>query len=428
MNKKLNYGTFVKVLGKFISLGLLSALSYGLGPDEFGLYVFAMALISLIAAPAQFGIATLVSKETAKLTRSKSQGKIKSLWIWADNLLMLSCVIIVTLITVVITLTGIDVGELNHFHLILIGLLVFLTASLQLNLSKMKGLFHPTLAQSLDAVARPGLFLFCFLVMYLLLSDIINSTNAIILHSLSYLLVYAFTVIYLSKYKEKNVAASLEFWVTTKMYFPQILPIALIASMNLINRNVDIISIGWFMGSADVAEYKAALVLCALISLPLQVVSAVIGPYFSRDSSVKNYRGIQKKLQDSMKFCFLYGLPLFVVITLFAGFLVKIIFGFNLSNGIFVIFLALAHLANLVFGVVGLLLTMTGHAGAAAKAALACGIVNISLNTILVPAIGLSGAALATLISYILWNLLLWRAVIVSLGINTFKTTFWSNS
>ena len=63
------------------------------------------------------------------------------------------------------------------------------------------------------------------------------------------------------------------------------------------------------------------------------------------------------------------------------------------------ILLAIAHLTLSINGPAGLLLTMTGHQDTAAKVFAVAAVANVILNALLIPWLGLIGAAVATLIT-----------------------------
>jgi O-antigen/teichoic acid export membrane protein len=70
-------------------------------------------------------------------------------------------------------------------------------------------------------------------------------------------------------------------------------------------------------------------------------------------------------------------------------------------------------------GELAILLTMTRHERYAAQSAGAACLVNIGLNIILVPAMGITGAALATAVSLAIWSLILRHYAQRALGIGS---------
>jgi O-antigen/teichoic acid export membrane protein len=66
--------------------------------------------------------------------------------------------------------------------------------------------------------------------------------------------------------------------------------------------------------------------------------------------------------------------------------------------------LVVGQLVNALAGPVGYLLTMTGHQTQAARILGACAAANLVLNALLIPSFGGTGAAVATSVSMIAWN------------------------
>ena len=64
-------------------------------------------------------------------------------------------------------------------------------------------------------------------------------------------------------------------------------------------------------------------------------------------------------------------------------------------------------MVNAFCGSVGVLMTMTGHQLEAAKVYITAAILNIFLNVLFIPPFGIEGAAAATALTTIFWNLVL---------------------
>ena len=66
--------------------------------------------------------------------------------------------------------------------------------------------------------------------------------------------------------------------------------------------------------------------------------------------------------------------------------------------------LLVGQLVNVLSGSVGMLLSMTGRHYFASLMVTACALLNVLLNYLLIPRFGMTGAALATVVTMILWN------------------------
>jgi len=82
------------------------------------------------------------------------------------------------------------------------------------------------------------------------------------------------------------------------------------------------------------------------------------------------------------------------------------------------------QMVNSAAGSVGFLLNMTGHERETARGMAVAATLNVVLNLLLTPLWGVQGAAIATAVSMIAWNALLWWAVHQRLGISSLAFNF----
>jgi O-antigen/teichoic acid export membrane protein len=82
------------------------------------------------------------------------------------------------------------------------------------------------------------------------------------------------------------------------------------------------------------------------------------------------------------------------------------------------------QLVNSGVGSVAMLLNMTRHEHETAKGMTLAAALNVVLNLLLLPRAGIVGSAIATAVSLIIWNMLLWWAVQKKLHINSLAFYF----
>jgi len=82
------------------------------------------------------------------------------------------------------------------------------------------------------------------------------------------------------------------------------------------------------------------------------------------------------------------------------------------------VILSIANIFHAGFGILGPLLNMAGYEKVTAKGIAFAALCNVVLNFIFIPIYGVVGAALATGASLIVWNVVLWWAVIKNIGID----------
>ena len=93
--------------------------------------------------------------------------------------------------------------------------------------------------------------------------------------------------------------------------------------------------------------------------------------------------------------------------------------GFSVGRWALMI-LVLGQLVNAGMGPVGHLMNLTGHGRQSAVVYGTAAGVNVILNLLLIPRMGLEGAAVATAFSMVLWNLWLFVLVQRKVGIHSF--------
>jgi O-antigen/teichoic acid export membrane protein len=102
------------------------------------------------------------------------------------------------------------------------------------------------------------------------------------------------------------------------------------------------------------------------------------------------------------------ALPGAVVLILFGGPLLDFVFGSEFARGASALALLVGgNLIAVAAGSVGNILNMTGHEGDTVFASGVAALSNLVLNLALIPVLGIRGAAAATALSLVLWNVIL---------------------
>ena len=73
-------------VGVVLSYGVTVALAQLLGPEQFGLYSFIIALSLALAVPTQAGLPLLIVREVAAAPAARSWASVKGLLAWADSM------------------------------------------------------------------------------------------------------------------------------------------------------------------------------------------------------------------------------------------------------------------------------------------------------------------------------------------------------
>ena len=139
-------------------------------------------------------------------------------------------------------------------------------------------------------------------------------------------------------------------------------------------------------------------------------------------------KALQKVTQQSTKLIFWTTLPLVVIFMLCSDFLMGL-FGEEFKVGVFVfIVLSFGRIVVSFSGAAGNLLQMCGRQVIFMNVAIIGSIINITLNFSLIPIYGINGSAIATMVSIVVFNLLLVYFVKREFGFYTFYIPFQKNN
>jgi O-antigen/teichoic acid export membrane protein len=205
----------------------------------------------------------------------------------------------------------------------------------------------------------------------------------------------------------------------TRFWLSESFPLLLIASFVILLNQTDIIMVGALAGDEEVGLYAGAAVTAPWVSFVLLSANAVAAPMISALHARGERDSLQTLVTQVARWSFWSSLAVAGLLILGAGPILHLFGGeFGVARGALTI-LTLGQLVNACVGPVGHLMTLTGHGRDSAVVYGATAVVNVALNLLLIPAMGMEGAAVATAASMVLWNVWLFLLVRRRLGIHS---------
>jgi O-antigen/teichoic acid export membrane protein len=197
-------------------------------------------------------------------------------------------------------------------------------------------------------------------------------------------------------------------------------PLMLLAVATVVQNQGSVLLAGAFLGVADAGILGAAIKLSSVFLFGIDAVNYVVAPSFAASHSEGNRAQLQSEARFSAMVSTAYvGLTSVVLITFGRQLLRLFGEGFDSGYAAFVI-LATGAIVNAVAGSTTYLLTMTGHHTTCLKVFVLNALSHIGIACLLIPALGLNGAAIATALSMATWNVSLAYFVRRRLGIWSF--------
>jgi O-antigen/teichoic acid export membrane protein len=168
----------------------------------------------------------------------------------------------------------------------------------------------------------------------------------------------------------------------------------------------DKLILGIYLPAASVGVYSVALTIAAFIPMLLTSVNSIFAPTIANLYAKSQHVLLEQLLQTLTKWIFGLTVPLIAIVLLFAPELMGI-FGKDFQVGGYVLaVVALGQLVNVSTGPVGMMLWMSGHESVSVKSQIVASLVSLSANLLLIPVLGIMGAAIAQLLGLVITNVI----------------------
>jgi O-antigen/teichoic acid export membrane protein len=205
-----------------------------------------------------------------------------------------------------------------------------------------------------------------------------------------------------------------------RMWLSVSFPLMLLAVATVVQNQGSVLLAGAFLGVADAGILGAAIKLSSVFLFGIDAVNYVVAPSFAASHAEGNRAQLQSEARFSAMVSTAYvGMTSVVLITF--GRQLLSLFGDGFDSGyIAFVILAAGAIVNAVSGSTTYLLTMTGHHTTCLKVFVLNALAHIGIACLLIPPLGVNGAAIATALSVATWNISLAYFVRRRLGIWSF--------
>ena len=408
----------VNILSTFIDFLLVLVLANVLGANEFGRYIFIISLIKFLGLPIWVGYPYFILRKSSYITSNKL--KENNNLLWRNIFVILIYVIFLSLIILLFNYFSPDFLN-QKANIILFGVISIIpalslnntiSAIIRTSDSEIKGLVLEKLITNIIFIGFSLIFYWAFKSENHIIYLFLFSFSAIL--SLLFSLTQIKNIFLLTNLKTKNLINNV---------ISEIRESILLVTFQifvLFNSLLPIIILGFFESSYIVGNYKLALQISTISSLGLHSINKIVLPRYAKSFIKNDFLQIQKISINSNRLTIIYSFLISIFIFIFYKKFVTIFFGaeFLIPKITFMIIL-LTPFINSFFGSVGSIINMTGYEKVTFKW---CGIelfIGLLCNIILIPKIGINGAAISSLIACLVRCFALWRNSLKLLKINS---------
>lgn len=171
-------------------------------------------------------------------------------------------------------------------------------------------------------------------------------------------------------------------------------------SILFINTNISNIVIAYYLNPSELGIYSVALLFAQIMLLIPSAVRVVTSPVMANRYGKADIKGVKKIFLSSLKKTFIISLATALIIIILGPFLINTLFGEEFQASYLpLIILLLGYIFSATYTSVGSTLWSIGKLTISFRIFLVTGLLNLLLNLLLIPYIGIIGAALSTTVT-----------------------------
>ncbi|OHB81569.1 MAG: hypothetical protein A2W31_06245 [Planctomycetes bacterium RBG_16_64_10] len=375
-----------------------------LGPKAFGDYVFVLNWITTILLFAQCGLDTAALRFVASYAEQSDWAHLRGFLRRSAQLVLAAALVSAATLTVVIGLLGDRLAsELRRTFLVGAPLLVAL-AALYVCAFQLQGLKQVIKSRLPPEVGRPLLVAGLVAALAGFAPRHVSAASTLALNLFATLLTVMVSLALLRGARPPAVRA-VRAQYDTQRWIRVALALLLLTAFHQVLSRTDVLMLGSLLNTEAAGGYAIAALVSQLVLLGLGAVNVIAAPMIAE----LYWRGRLAELQRLVRLAAIAVLatsvPTLVVLVVFGSPVLRL-FGPRFGAGYpALVVLCFGQLINALAGSVGLLMSMTGHQKQAAGIVAVAAVLNVVLNLLLIPPLGIQGAALATALTTALWNL-----------------------
>ncbi|MEO1377855.1 MAG: flippase [Cyanobacteria bacterium J06635_10] len=375
--------------------------------EDYGAYQYIIGWSGLLNVPAGLGLAQVITREVVSSSGSNRLDRIRGIIRFSYISVILSSLAIAAMVTLIITVYPGKEWELFPYFLLSLLLLPIqsclgVSGAIQTGLKRIVLGSIPLLVNFLLFAVTLGTIWAFIPISDLEIDSVIGIKIISAVVALVLALGFTHNSLKLKEISEYKPTIEAMTWLKAG------LSLVLMAEMNTINNQADILMLGISAGSESVGIYHAATRLAFLLNFALGAVLVPVRPLISEFFASGQMKRLQVLITRTSRLVFIISLLIALVYIFSGSGLLSLLYSRQYASGATALnVLAVAQLFNVAMGPVGALLVMTGNEKVAAIGVMISAGINVSLNAILIPRFGIEGAALATGTSFMVWNILL---------------------
>jgi O-antigen/teichoic acid export membrane protein len=404
-----------------VNLATALVLARILGPEQYGIYIFAFAIMTIIALPGRAGIPMITVREISFRIVDRDWSGVLGIVTRTRQLIFGYCLIVG--VVMVLSYFFLLSGWLSQQEsLAILWSAALLPAFIMVAVigASLRGLNRLGMGQFVETLFRPTTFLILVLVLVFLFDQSMDAASAMMLHAVGALAIMAVAMVL-----QRRVLAPQTAGLAPNLAMRDILsglaPLTFVAGMQLIIGKTDILMLRAMRTPEEVSFYYVALQWANLALLAQQAAQMVTDPPIARAWRQGDLAAVQRLMTSAARLIFFLALPLGGALLIFGEEIIALSFGPEYAPAMGALsVLVIGRMIESTYGVIIQLAKIVRWEGLMFKLVVVSALANVLLNYLLIPSYGIAGAALAGVIATLFWKsvllVLAWRR----LGLSSF--------
>ncbi len=407
--------------GRIFGAGLIffvqAAIARLWGATFLGEYLLIVAAANIIAVLMPLGFETIGTYFAAEY-RARGEGRaLRAFLLRAYAHVIATTIVLLALGGFIVPMLG-EPGAVLSAHWLPTCLIAFGMSVILVNGPLMVGLKHPYAGFFADGVFRPLLIILALplAIMAATPSDVFTQFIWLIAIGIVAigLVQFAYTVSVVRAIPAGGPVRSSE----PRRWWRFALPWAVIVLATDFYFDIDLVLLAGLLSREDLAIFGVCTRIFAIIAFAVTAVYAVIVPDMLESEVAKDRVGFQRKMGDANVIAAVLSVALLVGVAIGAPIVLRLFGPGFLAGSAPLAVLALVLVIRSVFGPAALVLSLNDRPYRALPAVFVGLVVLVSANLLLVPSMGLMGAALAAVLAQALWSVSMWFIAFRTAGID----------
>lgn len=402
------------IIARFAGISFTVLGAHHLGADDFGILLLVLGYVSVFSTFISFGVPSTITYFATK-TIQESPGEIRSLLSTLCLFVSVVGFLILFILSFFFTISELDWRNEYEVYKIALSIIFVLSMTMpKLFAGFFRGLNFTQIASFIELTSLRLLHLFVILIGYYFKADLSEILLLLIAVSvLRLLLVFRYAVNYL-EFSELNRK-----FLTDRSIWKYSFDSWITSTVSILRTRGDVILIGLFLSSQDVAIYGVAVSLASLFLFTSKIVGPTFRPLATTlllKENITEFIHIYKKIIDLE---IVLVLPFAVLVLIFSHELIASIFNsdFEQTALIFKI-LSSVYLFTMILGPTNTALLALSKTSVIRNADIMAGVLFFILFPLLVYALGLVGGVIAVAVVWVFQQIYKYRILYFEFGVS----------